>query len=272
MPAKKPSTTRKSRDSRKKVLSASSGARSGTRRRSTGELLLSRLAIQQSLLDQLKTCSEILRVHAEDRSIQEWKDRLAFLLSTNSRVDFDEVVEGLLLDKALRTPIDFELPTGGDEQLLVGMVFAEASGPIADEIEAIVSCLVNCAHYATYQESAKKCYNDSFGDGTILAAIKKCSLAYGSAQWKRVMNGDVLKAKTDLEGSLIPSEVSKLKACCDGVAMVSAGSVPYSDSASKRNLIQFNQATDSPPSKRQEKVAKYGAHTFYAFKKGRECQ
>lgn len=272
MPAKKQPATGKSGVNRKKALSDASGPRAGTRRRGTGEQLLSKLEVQQSLLDQLKTCNEILRLNAEDRSIQEWKDRLSFLLATNSRVDFDDVVEGLLRDKALRTAIDFDLPTDGDEQLLVGMVFAEASGPVADEIEAIVSCLVNCAHYATYQETGKKCYNDSFGDGTILSAIKNCSLAYGSAQWKRVMKGDVLKAKTDLEGSLIPSEVSKLKACCEGVSVVCAGSVPYSDPASKRNLIQFNQAADSPPSKRQEKVGKYGAHTFYAFKNGRECQ
>lgn len=262
----------KSRGSRKKAPSSASGARHFTNRRGTGEQLLSKLEVQQSLLNQLKTCNEILHFNAEDRSTQEWKHRLSFLLSTISHVDFDDIVEELLLDNVLRTPIDFDLPTDADQQLLVGMVFAEASGPFADEIEAIVSCMVNCANYASYKEPGKKCYNDSFGDGTILSAIKKCSRAYGSGQWTRVMVGDLLKAKTDLEGSLIPSEVSKLKACCEGVATVSAGSVPYSDPASKRCLIQFNQAADSPPSNRQEKVAKYGAHTFYAFKKGRECQ
>lgn len=272
MPAKDQSTSGKSRGGRKKALSAASSVRPGRSPRGKGEPLLAKLELQQSLLNQLKTCNEILQLNADDRSIQEWKNRLAFLLSTNSRVEFDDVVGDLLLDKALRTSIDFNLPTDSDEQLLVGMVFAEASGAVADEIEAIVSCLVNCAHYATYQEAQKKCYNDSFGDGTILSAIKKCSLAYGSAQWKRVMDGDALKTKADLEASLIPSEVSKLKACCAGVATVCAGSVPYSDPASKRNLVQFNQAADSPPSKRQEKVAKYGVHTFYAFKKGRECQ
>jgi hypothetical protein len=234
--------------------------------------LLSQLAVQQSLLNQIKTCNEILQVNAGERSTQEWKSRVAFLLSGNSKTHFDDIVEDLLLDEALRSPIDFSLPTDSDSQLLVGLTFAEASGTDAAEIQAIAACLVNCAYYANFKQPPKKCYNDSFGDGTILSAIKNCSQAYESRQWKRVMDGDSLQTKADLEAALIPVEVAKLKACCDGVATVAAGAVPYSDRISKRNLIQFNQATNSPPSIRQEKVTTYGVHTFYAFKSGRECQ
>lgn len=234
--------------------------------------LLSKLAVQQSLLNQLKTCNEILQINAGDRFIQEWKSRVSFLLSGNSKAHFDDIVEHLLLDETLRSPIDFSLPTDSDSQLLVGLTFAEASGTDASEIQAIAACLVNCAYYANFKQPPKKCYNESFGDGTILSAIKKCSQAYESRQWKRVMDGDALQSKAALEAVLIPVEVAKLKACCDGVATVTAGEVPYSDQAAKRNLIQFNQATNSPPSVRQEKVTAYGVHTFYAFKSGRECQ
>jgi len=234
--------------------------------------LLSKLEVQQSLLNQLKTCNEILKVDAEERSVQEWKSRVAFLLSGNSKAHFDDIVEDLLLDEALRSPIDFSLPSDSDSKLLVGLTFAEASGTDAAEIQAIAACFVNCAYYANFKQPPKKCYNDSFGDGTILSAIKNCSQAYESRQWKRVMDGDSLQTKAELEAALIPVEVAKLKACCDGVATVKAGAVPYSDHASTRNLIQFNQATNSPPSNRQEKVTTYGVHTFYAFKSGRECQ
>ncbi|MBL0009905.1 MAG: hypothetical protein IPP22_00560 [Nitrosomonas sp.] len=46
---------------------------------------------------------------------------------------------------------------------------------------------------------------------------------------------------------MIPTEVLKLKTCCAGVTEVCAGAVPYSDEASGRILVQFNQAADSPP-------------------------
>ena len=240
--------------------------------RDASSALILRLDVQQSLLSQLKSCNDILQSNPEDRAVLNWKRRLEFMLSSQSMIEFDDVIEDMLLEPALRTPIDFSLPTDSDEQAFVGLAFAEASGTDVSEITAIVGCLVNVAYYAAYKEPLKKCYNDAFGDGTILSAIKKSSSAYNSAQWKRIMNGDVLLSKAKLEQTLIPLEVSKLKACCDAVADVSAASTPYPDATSGRFLVQFNQATNSPPSTRQEKVAKYGVHTFYAFKTGRECQ
>lgn len=240
--------------------------------RNASSALISQLDVQQSLLSQLKTCNEILQSNAEDRTVLNWKGRLEFMLSSQSMIAFDDVIEDMLLEPTLRTPIEFSLPTDSDQQVLVGLAYAESSGTNPSEIAAIIGCLVNVAYYAAYKEPSKKCYNDAFGDGTILSAIKKSSLAYESAQWRRIMSGDVLLSKAKLEQTLIPSEVSKLKACCEAVADVSAGTTPYPDAASGRFLVQFNQATNSPPSTRQEKVAKYGVHTFYAFKTGRECQ
>lgn len=240
--------------------------------RNASTALMSKLEVQQSLLSQLKTCNEILLSDPEDRAVINWKERIEFMLSSQSMMAFDDVIEDMLVVPALRTPIDFPLPSDSDQQALVGLAFAESSGTALIEITAIIGCLVNVAYYAAYEDPPKQCYNGSFGDGTILSAIKKSSLAYGSTQWRRIMNGDVLLSKEKLEQTLIPSEVSKLKACCEAVADVSKGNTPYQDTTSGRFLVQFNQATNSPPSTRQEKVAKYGVHTFYAFKTGRECQ
>ncbi|MBL0009906.1 MAG: hypothetical protein IPP22_00565 [Nitrosomonas sp.] len=152
--------------------------------------LILRLDVRQSLLSRLKTCSEILQFNTEDRTVHDWKKRLEFMLSSQSQIAFDDVIKDLLLEPALRTPIEFTLPSDKDQQVLVGLAFAEASGTDASEIAAIVGCLVNVAYYARYKEPPRKCFNDSFGDGTILSAIKRSSIAYESAQWKRVMSGD----------------------------------------------------------------------------------
>jgi hypothetical protein len=175
-----------------------------------------------------------------------------------------------------KTPIDFDLPTDPNQQLIAGAIFAESTAGAQendDEKRCIGLCIVNMAYYAVLtQDSGQACYNSSFGDGSISSAIKKNILGYGSAQWKKVMNSDVMKSKDDLSNTLIPREVTHLKGSVDASAVVIAATPPASDSLSGRIPVQFNQAADKPPSSRQEKIARYASETFYAFKAGRECQ
>jgi hypothetical protein len=247
----------------------------GKPHRADDDEFTAQLNVQRELLEQIKVCEEILNFDPNALAVLEWKNRLEFLLTSRGQVEFDGLVRSLLRDSSLRGTIDFDLPTDSDQQLLVGTTFAEASSnpDVDDEKKGIVACMTNIAYYATYADGAKTCYNSSFGDGTVLAAIKKGSAAYGSPQWKRVMEGDALQSKAVLERTLIPSEIKKLKACVQSVTIVIGVSAPTADPKSNRNLLQFNRADDSPPNpNRQEKVARYAGHTFYAFKLGRECQ
>ena len=94
---------------------------------------------------------------------------------------------------------DLVLPSDLRAQLLVGVIFAESStkfvgGENPGEKVAIGAAFVNCAYYAGVAKVGKqKCYNDSFGDGTLLGAIQSSSLAYNAPMWKKVMNGSRLK-------------------------------------------------------------------------------
>ena len=92
---------------------------------------------------------------------------------------------------------DSDYPKDPNLQLLVGVIFAESGsknyggGENASEKEAIGKTFVNAAYYAAMKEQGgKKCYNDSFGDGTILSAIQTMAVAYSTATWNRVMNGN----------------------------------------------------------------------------------
>lgn len=171
--------------------------------------------------------------------------------------------------------IDFELPSDADEMLLVGAIFSEATtggNASDDEKKAIGSCVVNMAFYAAMKsQGGKKCYNDSFGDGTILSAIKKAIKGYNTPRWKLVMDGDKLKSKADLD-KLNAGEIKILKAVVTAAGDVRKATPPVAGPGSTRFPLQFNQATDDPPSNREEKLFKLASHTFYGFKDGRECQ
>ena len=176
-------------------------------------------------------------------------------------------------------PIDFDLPTDAAKQILVGAIFAESStkfsggGEDAGEKTAIVQAIINLSYYAGQSKmNGKKCYNSSFGDGTILGAVKKSIHAYGQTRWNLVMVNDKLKTKAILEKVLDQFDVAHLKNCVETVNKHSSAAAPVSNDTFGRNPLQFNQAKNAPPSPRTEKVGKVGAHTFYAFITGRECQ
>ena len=168
--------------------------------------------------------------------------------------------------------LDFTVPTDPMLQLLTGAVFAESStrwfgGEDAPDKEAIAWSILNMSHFATVRKGTHN-YNRSFGDGTVLSAIRHAIVAYGSARWNLVMNGNQLKAEATLE-RLEPADVEHLRLTIEVVTAIGpAPRLPHAlASLSARIPVQFNQATDSPPSaQRQEKIGRHGKHTFYAFK------
>jgi hypothetical protein len=172
-----------------------------------------------------------------------------------------------------------DYPQDPNLQLLTGVIFAESAskfyggGENAGEKEAIGKTFVNAAHYAaTTEQDGKKCWNSSFGDGTILAAIQKLALAYNTATWNRVMNGSSLKPAAEL-AKLQPDDAEHLRLSVEAANTLSPLIGPKAVNAlAMKNPVAFNRAGDSPPSARMEKIGHLGAHTFYGFKQGRECQ
>ena len=169
------------------------------------------------------------------------------------------------------------LPTDPMLQLLVGAVFAESStrwygGENALEKEAIAWSILNMSHYATVTKGTHN-YNRAFGDGTVLSAIRKAIVAYGSPRWNVVMDGNQLKPEASLN-RLEPGDRDHLELVLQVVnAIGPAPRLPHPlASLENRIPVRFNQASNSPPSaQRQERIGKHGRHTFYAFKVGREA-
>lgn len=177
------------------------------------------------------------------------------------------------------SPIDFPLPSGEEPEALTGAIFSESTGAASagdydNEKNCIGLAVINASYYATWKtHGGKTCYNSSFGDGSIIDAIRKTIGAYGKSRWKLIMNGDRLKSKVQLEAILTPADVDHLKRTVDAVNRIYPMNPPVTYVALGREPLQFNQAADSPPNpQRQEKIGRYASHTFYAFKKGRECQ
>ena len=117
---------------------------------------------------------------------------------------------------------------------LVGAIFAESSsehwggGENADEKQAIGSTIVNATYYAkTKQVAGKKCYNDTFGNGTILSAIQKIVLAYNGNQWIKVMNGNRLKSAAEL-AKLVPDDAQHLELSIEAANAIGALQGPRS--------------------------------------------
>ncbi len=176
----------------------------------------------------------------------------------------------------------FRLPDDPTVELLVAVLYAESSSRSwggcenADEKEAIGWTFVNIAHFASHiPEGKKRCYNSDMGVGTLLSAIKSKSLAYNSALWKQIMDGDALKPLAALSKTLQPSQQAHLELCVD--AAVAIGSHPEGPhpltTLGDRAPIEFNKARNSPGNPRRlERIGGLGAHSFYGFIAGRECE
>jgi hypothetical protein len=185
------------------------------------------------------------------------------------------------------------LPETLERQLLVGVIYAESGSKAysgeenADEKLAIGWTFVNRAYYAQFKpvDGKHKCYNESFGDGTLVSAVKTGSAAYNpvdkdnkkvdNAPWYDIMNGNRLKSLEDLAKSLEePAKLEHFKLSVEAANKID----PYVKKPralpklGERIPVAFNQATNQPPSpQRMERIGKLGVHTFYGFKPGREC-
>jgi hypothetical protein len=175
---------------------------------------------------------------------------------------------------------ELTLPTDPMLQLLSGAVFAESStrwygGENHEEKEAIAWAILNMSHFATVRpDGARRGYNSAFGDGTVLAAIRRAIVAYEGGRWTLVMNGVSLKPRSNLD-RLDPADREHLRLVFVVTNAISpAARLPHAlASLNNRIPVQFNQANDAPPSAdRQEKIGRLGRHTFYAFKPGREAE
>jgi len=172
------------------------------------------------------------------------------------------------------------LPTDPNEQLLVGLIFAESStagtgGENEDEKIEIGLTVLNRTYYAKLSR-----WNSGFGDGTVAGAIKKPGefVSYGGSRWKLVMSGDRLKTKAQLE-QLKSGERTHLILSLDSAKFANNGSAPLPTGLAGignppgQFPIAFNQAQNIPPNRdRMFRFLRVGSHTFYAFKPGRELQ
>ncbi|HKP05022.1 MAG TPA: hypothetical protein VJU77_16845 [Chthoniobacterales bacterium] len=76
-------------------------------------------------------------------------------------------------------PIDFPLPSGEEPEAPTDAIFAESTdaasaGDYDKEKKCIGLALINAAYYATWKtHGGKTCYNSSFGDGSIIGAVRK---------------------------------------------------------------------------------------------------
>jgi hypothetical protein len=185
------------------------------------------------------------------------------------------------------------LPETLERQLLVGVIYAESGSKAysgeenADEKLAIGWTFVNRAYYAQFKpvDGKHRCYNESFGDGTLVSAVKTGSAAYNPvdkdnkkvdyAPWYDIMNGNRLKSLEELAESLQePAKLEHFKLSVEAANKID----PYVNKPralpklGNRIPVAFNQAVDKPPSpQRMERIGKLSVHTFYGFKAGREC-
>lgn len=165
----------------------------------------------------------------------------------------------------------------------MGAVYAESSTPATggefhNEKLAIAETFIDEAIFATYYPK----YNKSFGDGTLWSAIAGNSLAVGSAPWNQIMDGTSATSdlkSPDILNKALPDRASRFHLLgsvltADEFAGVggAAGIFPLLDDLKGRIPVAFNKASNSPPSKREEKIGRIGPTTFYGFKPGREAQ
>lgn len=178
-------------------------------------------------------------------------------------------------------PVVVELaarPEDSKIRLLAIVIYAESTtedlgGEDAAEKDAIGATFMNRAHYATLEPANGKgrCYNTDFGDGTLLSAIQKGSVAVGAAQWNKIASDNDLKPQKDLEKVLtLPKQREHYNLSVEAAQRIAAKVAPITIS-SGGIPVGFNQSEKQSPSSRMEHLVKLAKHHFWVFKKGREC-
>lgn len=170
-------------------------------------------------------------------------------------------------------------PTNARTRLLVGAIYAESGttengGENADEKIAIGWTFVNMAYYAPLRSPRNgRQYNDAFGDGTLLSAIRNGSVAYGEPLWSQVMTGNDLKSYQELDHGLT-GRTQRIHYNLSVEAAQQVGDNPPMplESLSYWVPIQFNRSGRPPNPRRQWEVGQFGRTHFFAFKPGRELE
>jgi LysM repeat protein len=173
-----------------------------------------------------------------------------------------------------------QVPTSANTQLIAGAIFAEAAPRPADndEREAIGWAFVNSVQHTedlcagticqslndTQRQS--QCRRDTRDLGTtIMDAVRIGSAAYNNSRWRMVMSGNRLLPPANLCLISPSSEIIAL------IRSITAAEAVMGRTATPRNYLRFNRASDSPPSDRMEQAGSHEGHTFYRFIQGREC-
>lgn len=120
----------------------------------------------------------------------------------------------------------------------------------------------------------KRNYNaESWGDGSVLDAIKHSIRAYQQKQWNEVATADDLKPDAILDRTLFFTDRTHYNLSV-GAANAIAAAPTGIKNFNNRYPIGFNKsAKHKPPNKkRDEYIGEAGVHMFYGFKKGREYQ
>jgi len=164
---------------------------------------------------------------------------------------------------------------------LVGMIYAESSTPNAgggefhEEKVGIGQTIGNRTFYATMTPPppATSCYNSEYGNGTVWSALSSSGQfqAFGGSRWNEVMNGDDLKQPAALNQSMRRiSDRQHFNLSVEAVREVDIGLglVPELLDAKP---IAFQQSAQAG-SPRWQLSGKLGAHHFFSFAPGRECQ
>ena len=172
------------------------------------------------------------------------------------------------------------VPTSADTQMLTGAIFAEADPRLTDnnEREAIAWSFVNSVRHTealctgticsdlSDRAREQQCHRDTRDLGrTIRDSIRIGSNAFSNSRWRMVMSGISLLPNANLCLLSPASELTALTRAINAATAVQGGT------ATRRDYIRFNRASDSPPSPRMERADGHGAHTFYRFISTGEC-
>ncbi len=172
-------------------------------------------------------------------------------------------------------------PASQTVRQLVAAIYAESSSKEYSGAEnaveklAIGATIVNQAFYAKLPPGSKpkqRNYNKSFGDGTVLGAIKKSIVAYKKRAWNQVANSTDLNPNATISKTLIGSAREHYNLSVDAANAVTAAPMGIKD-FNNEAPIGFNQAKDTAPNPdREHRIGAAGVHTFYGFDKGHEYQ
>jgi RHS repeat-associated protein len=168
-------------------------------------------------------------------------------------------------------------PKGQAQRLFAAVIFSESTAGDEDAVEklAIGATVYNDAFYAKLppKSKQKKNYNaPSFGDGTILGAIKTAfPKSYKKARWNLVALAADLKSQADIDQALIGADREHYNLCIDAANAVTPPPMGIKDFKNEAP-VGFNKADDKPPSDREHKIGHAGSTTFYGFDTGREYE